>query len=193
MTGSSNQVRGHAAVRALRTAAKARARSGPQKGGLLVVCALAVAAGLAGCGESVSTSSYAGEAKRVATRISDFQKDVTETSQKKICTNDLAAVLKDKIAASTEPTEAAPVGGAKSSVSKHTAVSTEREGAVGKVCEASIKEQLKDVESLTMNIRSVAVSGKTATASVVSTWSGKEQLATVHLVKEHDTWLIAGL
>jgi hypothetical protein len=64
---------------------------------------------------------------------------------------------------------------------------------VGKVCEASIKEQLKDVESLTMNIRSVAVSGKTATASVVSTWSGKEQLATVHLVKEHDTWLIAGL
>jgi hypothetical protein len=146
---------------------------------LAAAAALTVAVGVAGCaGGSVSTGSFKGEQKAVATRVSDFEKDVSEGTQSKVCSNDLAVGLEDKIAASTGLAVTA---------------GTERTPAVVKVCHEAIKEQLKDVESVTVSIASIVVSGRRATATIESTWSGKEALAKLYLVKEPSGWLISGL
>jgi Domain of unknown function (DUF4878) len=129
----------------------------------LLLGALALALGVAGCGETVATNSFKGEAHAVAQRISNFQKHATESSQKKICEEDLASELKARIEAS------------------------------GKACSEALKEQLKDVEVLTVTVQSVAVHDRTATATVKSTWSGKTEVSTLKLVKEGEDWKISGL
>jgi hypothetical protein len=172
---------------------------------------LGVAAGVAGCGESVSTSSYTGQSLLVAKRVSAFQKDVTDVEQSKICIDDLSVPLKDSIAASESVTGTHSADTQHAKAHGHLAKEpTERPSAMPnatpagetfskapakatKICEASIKEQLKNVESLTLNISSIEVHGDQATAKVLSTWSGKEKYATIRLAKENGTWLIAGL
>lgn len=57
------------------------------------VCALALAACVAACGETASTSNFKGESHSVAQTVSDFQADATSADQKKLCENDLAAPL----------------------------------------------------------------------------------------------------
>lgn len=131
---------------------------------LVPLAALAVAAALAGCGAAtVSTGSFKGENRGVAERIASFQKHATEGNQKKICNQDLAASL------------------------------TERIRATGTTCEAALKGQLKDVEDLTLKIESVTVHGRHATAEVKSTWSGKLRPATLKLVQQGKEWRISGL
>jgi Domain of unknown function (DUF4878) len=125
--------------------------------------ALTLAAGVAGCGETVATNSFKGEEHAVAQRISNFQKHATESSQSKICEQDLASELKARIKAS------------------------------GKSCSEALKEQLKDVEVLTVTVQSVAVHDRTATATVKSTWSGKTEVSTLKLVKEGEDWKISGV
>ncbi len=146
---------------------------------LVAAAAVTVAIGVAGCaGGSVSTGAFKGEQKAVAKRVSDFEKDVSEATESKVCSNDLSVSLENKIAASTGLSVTA---------------SSERSPAVLKVCHEAIKEQLKDVESVTVTIVSIVVSGARATATIESTWSGKEALAKLYLVKEHSSWLISGL
>jgi hypothetical protein len=171
---------------------------------LLVVSVLGVAVGVAGCGESVSTGSYTGESRLVAKRISAFQKDVTNAEPSKICLGDLAGPLKDSIAASQasqakpsadrhlakEPTERAAT---RPNTAAAGATFSATPAQTNKTCEAAIKEQLRNVESLPLNIASIVVHGDRATAKVLSTWSGKERYATLKLAKERGTWLIAGL
>jgi copper chaperone CopZ len=125
--------------------------------------ALALALAMAGCGEAVSTSSFKGEEHSVAQRISSFQKHATEGGQGKICENDLATNLQARIKAS------------------------------GRGCAEAIKEQLKNVEDLTLTVQSVTVHGRTATATVKSTRSGKSQLSTLKLQKEGEDWKISGV
>jgi hypothetical protein len=60
-------------------------------------------------------------------------------------------------------------------------------------CQAEIKEQLKDIDSLGLTIESVAVTGSSALARVKSTYSGKNAIATLKLVKEGPHWKIAGI
>lgn len=60
-------------------------------------------------------------------------------------------------------------------------------------CQATIKEQLKDIDSLGLTIESVAVTGSSALARVKSTYSGKSAIATLKLVKEGPHWKIAGI
>jgi hypothetical protein len=129
----------------------------------LLLGALALALGVAGCGETVATNSFRGEAHAVAQRISTFEKHASESSQSKICEQDLASELKARIKAS------------------------------GKSCSEALKEQLKDVEVPSLTVQSVAVHGGTATATVKSTWSGKTEVTTLKLVKEGEDWKISGV
>jgi len=137
------------------------------KQGRIALAALVSAAGLAGCGEVVSTNKFKGAEHEVAARISNFQKHVEQASQKKICSEDLAAGLVARIDASGKP--------------------------YGKDCEAALKEQLKNVEDETLTVDTVTVHGKDATAGVKSVEYGKSVPKTLTLVKEANGWKISGV
>jgi hypothetical protein len=143
----------------------------PSKQACAALGSLALAAGLAGCGETVSTGSYSGESKAVAQRISEFQHDATEASEKNICSRDLSVRL------------------------RATSI-----GASVEACEAALKRQLKQVEDVNLSVKSVSVHGNSATATVKSTWSGKNCLSTMLLEKQPSTakkegsaWKISGM
>lgn len=128
-----------------------------------MLCLPLLAAGLAACGGTVSTSSFKGEAHAVAQTLSNLQADATAADQKKICANDLAKSV------------VARLGGAKG-------------------CEAAIKGQLAEIDPpIELEVKSIDVSGATATASVTSTYEGKKRLSTLSLVKEGGRWKVSGL
>jgi hypothetical protein len=60
-------------------------------------------------------------------------------------------------------------------------------------CEAILKEQLHEIDALNMTIESIAVSGPTAIAHVKSTYSGKNRITALKLVKEGPQWKISGV
>jgi hypothetical protein len=64
----------------------------------------------------------------------------------------------------------------------------------GKRCEAAIKSQLAQVDSLETSVLSVALaaSGASATAQVKSIREGKSHASTVSLVKEGGKWKVSG-
>jgi hypothetical protein len=124
--------------------------------------ALALAAGLAACGETASTGSFKGESHNVAQTVSNFQSDATAGNEKKLCQNDLA----DNVTSSLQH-----AGG----------------------CQAILKEQLHEIDALNMTIESIAVTGSGATAHVKSTYSGKNRITTLTLVKQGSLWKISGV
>jgi hypothetical protein len=124
--------------------------------------ALALAGALGGCGETASTGSFQGESHAVAQAIADFQSNVTAREQKKLCQNNLAAAV--------------------------TARLTRAAGS----CQAALKNQLLQIDATGLTIKSISVNGKTATARVKSTYSGKTRESTLTLVKEGGRWRIAG-
>jgi hypothetical protein len=126
------------------------------------LCAIALAAGLAACGETASTSGFNGESHNVAQTVSNFQSDATAGDQKKLCENDLAAT-----------------------------VTAHLHGAGG--CQAALKEQLHEIDALSLTIQSIAVNGANATAHVKSTYSGKNHVSALKLVKEGSRWKISGV
>jgi len=64
-----------------------------------------------------------------------------------------------------------------------------------KRCEAAIKSQLSEVDSLEALVESVTIGpgGKTATAQVKSVHEGKKATSTVALVDEGGRWKISAL
>ncbi len=126
------------------------------------LCALALTAGVAACGETASTKGFSGESQKVAQTVANFQTDATANDQKKLCENDLAATLTGRLRSA---------GG----------------------CQATIKEQLKNIDSLGLTIESVAVTGSSALARVKSTYSGKNAVKTLKLVKEGAHWKVSGI
>jgi len=64
-----------------------------------------------------------------------------------------------------------------------------------KACEAAIKSQLAEVDSLQVSIQSVhtAPGGTSATALLKSIYEGKSRASTVSLVREAGKWKISGL
>lgn len=60
-------------------------------------------------------------------------------------------------------------------------------------CQAVLKEQLHEVDALNMTIESIAVNGAAATARVKSTYSGKNRVTSLTLVKEGSRWKISGV
>ncbi len=118
---------------------------------------------LAACGTAVSTSSFKGEEHAVAQAISNLQADATSGEQKKICANDLAKPLVAQL------------------------------NRLGGSCEAAIKSQLTEVDSLTVEVQSVKIASATATAAVKSIYAGKSHPSTVTLAKEGGKWRVSGL
>jgi Putative lumazine-binding len=119
--------------------------------------------GLAACGEVVSTSSFKGEEGVVAQRISQFQSDATKSENETICHNDLAAALKKRIETS------------------------------GGSCKQAIKDQLAEIDTFTLSISSIDISGDTASALVKSNYAGKIKPSKLTLVREDRTWKISGV
>jgi hypothetical protein len=119
--------------------------------------------GLAACGSTVSTSSFKGASQAVAQRISDFQSDVTSGEEKKLCNSDLARAVQARLT------------------------------AAGGSCRQALKNQLGAIDDYELSVDSIAVHGTNATASVKSTWSGKQRLTTLQLVKEGGAWKISAL
>lgn len=66
-------------------------------------------------------------------------------------------------------------------------------GAKG--CEAAVKSQLSEIDSLEVTVQSIKVapSGTSATAQVKSVHEGKSSASTVALVKEGGKWKVAGV
>ena len=62
-----------------------------------------------------------------------------------------------------------------------------------KGCEAAIKRQLTEVDSLEVTVESVSVTGTTATATVKSVHEGKKKDSTIALVKEGKLWKVSAL
>jgi copper chaperone CopZ len=62
-----------------------------------------------------------------------------------------------------------------------------------KGCEATIKNQVSEIDNTELQVESVKVSGEKATAGVKSIYKGKKRLKTVSLVKEGGKWKIASL
>jgi hypothetical protein len=126
-----------------------------------VLCALALALGVAACGETASTSGYKGESHKVAETVSNLQTDATALDQQKICENDLAAALTARLGGKTK-------------------------------CQTNLKNQLREIDALTLSIKSIAVNGNKAAARVKSTYSGKSRVTTLLLVKEGSHWKVSG-
>jgi hypothetical protein len=129
-----------------------------------LLCAPLIALGLSACGTAVTTSSFHGAEHEVAQTIANLQTDATAGEQNKICSRDLAASV------------VARLGGSSG-------------------CQAAIKNQLSEIDSLELSVQSIKLdaSGKSATAAVKSTRSGKKTPGTLALVKEGDNWKVAGL
>jgi hypothetical protein len=64
-----------------------------------------------------------------------------------------------------------------------------------KGCEAAIKSQLVEIDSLEAAVQSITLGagGASATARVKSTYGGKSAYRTVTLVKESGKWTVSGL
>ncbi len=131
---------------------------------MLTLAAAALSAlALGACGTTVSTSGYKGEAEAVAKRVANFESNVTASEAAKICSEDLAVVVKARLKAD------------------------------GGDCEGALKRQLKQVDVPELTIHSIEVKGPAAKARVRSTWSGKTAESTLVLTKESGSWRIASL
>jgi copper chaperone CopZ len=132
---------------------------------LALVCAPLLAVGVAACASTGSTAGFKGEAHEVAQTISNLQSDATARNEQKVCANDLANTV------------VTGLGRAKGG------------------CKQAIKNQLAEVDSFELNVKSVQVNAKrtppTATAQVKSVNAGKTRLGTVSLVKEAGKWKIS--
>jgi hypothetical protein len=60
-------------------------------------------------------------------------------------------------------------------------------------CQTVLKAQLHEIDALGLKIESIVVSGKHALAHVKSTYSGKNRVTVLALVKEGSHWKISGL
>lgn len=129
---------------------------------LALTCLPLSALAISACATTTSTSNYKGTAHEVAQRVADLQADVTAGEQKKICANDLAAGVVQRLG-----------------------------GRTG--CEAALKTQLAEVDSAEASVQSVKLNGSSATAKVLSTYSGKKKDTTVTLLKEGSQWKISAL
>jgi len=129
-----------------------------------------LAASLLGCANKVSTSGFSGEEREVAQAISNLQADATAGDEQKICRNDFAGAV------------------------------VERLNAVPGGCRQAVKSQVSEVDSLNMTVQSVQLNPlkgtgaqRTASARVKSVYEGKTRPRTVSLVKEGGKWKISGV
>ena len=124
---------------------------------------LAVAGIATGCGTAGSNSStdFTGVKKDVANAVEDLESAARSSDQGKICRDLLATSLIDAI----------------------------RSGAGGKSCTSAVSDALDDADTFDMTVKSVTVTGTTATAVVDS--KKKSTNDTFKLEKVGGSWKIA--
>jgi hypothetical protein len=130
---------------------------------IALIGVICTAIGVSACGETSSTGSYKGESKKVAQTISNLQNDATARNAGKVCGRDLAASVVKRLESD------------------------------GKTCKKVLEHQLDEVDTYSLTVDSISLSGNDAKAKVKSTWSGKEEVHEVAFVKEGDSWKVAGL
>ncbi len=130
---------------------------------LTALCLPVLALGLAACGTTTSTSNFKGEQHAVAQAVADLQTHATALEQKKVCSEDLAKSVVDKLNTAN--------GG----------------------CRKALETQLKEIDSFEVTVESVQLNGTTATAHVKSIREGKSQPDTLTLVKEGGDWKISAV
>lgn len=59
-------------------------------------------------------------------------------------------------------------------------------------CQAVLKKHLLQIDAPTLTIESISVTGSNATARVKNTYSGKDRISTLTLVKEAGRWKVSG-
>jgi hypothetical protein len=133
-----------------------------------LLCAPLITAGLTACGSAVSTSGFKGEQHAVAQAIADLQSDATASDEKKICSNDLAQAVVNKL------------GGAKGC---EKAIHDQ----LGQIDSLEVK-----VESIQISPAAAGATAK-ATGRLKSIYAGKHRQATVTLVKEGARWKVSGV
>lgn len=60
-------------------------------------------------------------------------------------------------------------------------------------CQSAVKTQLREIDALSLTIEAIKINGKSAVAQVKSTYSGKNRLTKLTLVKEGPHWKISGV
>jgi hypothetical protein len=127
-----------------------------------LACGLALTLGA--CGSAVSTSSFKGEQHAVAQTISNLQSDVTAGEQKKVCADDLAASLVNRLGGRS---------GCEAAVKSQ----------LGEI----------DSTTLEIVSVQLAAGGRSASSQVKSVYSGKKRTSTLLLTREGSSWRVSGL
>src|SRR3954470_4440468 len=121
---------------------------------------------LAGCGAASSSDSakdFTGDKKAVAQTLDDFSKAARDNDEKEICTSLLARSL------------------------------VRRLDATGPRCTGAISDQLDAAGDDKLDVKTIVVSGRTATATVVSKVDGDDRRQTLQLVSEDGRWRLSGV
>src|SRR3954454_8858030 len=116
---------------------------------------------LAGCGAASTTDNakdFKADQKAVAQAIDDFAKAARDSDEKEICTTLLARSLVTRLDASS-----------------------------GR-CTGAISDQLDAAGDNKLDVKTVRVTGRRATASVVSKVDGHDRVQTLSLVNEDGRW-----
>ena len=127
-----------------------------------MLAAVLAGAVLAGCGTSTVSSRFTGTAHNAAQGVVDFMNDARNNDESKICANDLSS---------------AAIGRFSNSVH-------------GQSCTTSVHNTLNEISDFSFDIKSVNVTGNTATAVVSSVYDGQTRNATLTLVNEQGRWKI---
>jgi hypothetical protein len=136
----------------------------PVRRRLPLICVPLCALSLSACARAVSTSGFKGEQHEVAQSIANLQSDATTGEEKKICSEQLAAAVVERL------------GGLKGC-----------EKAI-----KNQLEEIDSLELTVESVHTTAA-GKSATAKVKSVYEGKKQTHTVTLVKEGKDWKVSQL
>lgn len=134
---------------------------------ILVLAAL----GATGCGQAQTKSadSFKGVEKHVATMFDDLASAAKRADARKICDTYLSAALKARL------------------------TRLARTSKRGTDCADQLKDSIRDADAFDLDVKSVKVSGSTATATVLSkTTAERDPIDTVKLVDERG-WRIAEL
>ncbi|MCW2984620.1 MAG: nuclear transport factor 2 family protein [Conexibacter sp.] len=121
---------------------------------------------LSACGQSAKDSAgdFQGDQKAVAQTVEDLQSAGRKADTGKICGDLLAPALVAKIKQASNGT-----------------------------CDKVLKDALSDADSFELQVKKVAISGNTATATVESDGGSKKRTDTLQLVKDGGAWKIATL
>jgi hypothetical protein len=131
----------------------------------VLLCASATALSACGTTTKDSATDFRGDQKAVAQTVEDLQSASKKSDEKKICNDLLAPALVAKIKAA------------------------DKDG-----CEPAVSDALRDVDSTELQVKKVAISGTSATATVTSdVGKDDDKTDTLTLVKVGSAWKISEL